>query len=80
MTFDFVSMTEDFVYARVVNQENGKFRVIPSYTALGHIEYASAADAREVAFALNRAFVMGQEDIRNGFRELMNIKEVEQEW
>lgn len=57
--------------AHSFKQENGRYSIRPtSYECYG-VSFKTQAEADHVAKALNKAFKLGQEDVRSSLRELI---------
>jgi hypothetical protein len=59
--------------AHVMQQENGRYIIRPvSFECYG-VSFKTKGEAEHVARALNRAFQLGQEDVRSELRHVLGV-------
>lgn len=58
-----------------VKESDGLFYITPLRVQLNGVSYKKKADAEYICRAVNAAYEAGQESIRYGLRDLLNLKE-----
>lgn len=67
-------------YAEVTEGSDGLFYVTPLRVGLNGTFFASKGEAEYVARAVNHAYEVGKEELREGLRDLLGVSAAAQEY